>query len=169
MKKMTVIVSVAFIAVSMNAFAWGKKEKAVTPAVTTTMPASVEKTATAAAQVPAAPAEQKRLISFDRLVKVLLNEGVSTELNLTAGQKATIASASEGMRSDLKAARDEFNAKTVEIRAEYEAKIKPFKDQLRAKADAVKRDKVEELNKTLTKEQQEKLALVMEDPKKFLK
>lgn len=164
MNKMTLTVCVAMIAVSVNAFAWGKKEKTTTAATTT-----VASSQAAATSAVTAPAEQKRLISFDRLVKLLLNEGVSTELGLSAEQKATIASANEGLRSDLKAARDDFNAKTAVIRTEYEAKLKPFKDELRTKTDAVKKTKVEELNKTLTKEQQEKLALVMQDPKKFVK
>ena len=165
MKKLTAVMFVAVFAVSANAFAWGKKKEkqAETPAVTA--PA----VAAPVAAAPAAPAEQKKLMSFDRLVRLLLNEGVATELALSAEQKATIAAANDGLKTELKAARDEFNAKTAAIRAEYDAKLKPFKDELRTKTDGVKKTKVEELNKTLTKEQQEKLAAVMEDPKKFLK
>jgi hypothetical protein len=188
MKKSTMIMFAAALVLSANAFAWGKKEKsysydaskyetaaAKTDTETTTTPAAkstaveTKAAATSTAVAATAPAEQKKLISFDRLVKLLLNEGVATELKLTVSQKAEIAAANDGLKTDLKAARDEFNAKTAEIRAEYEAKLKPYKDALRVKTDEVKKVKVEELNSALTKDQQEKLAVVMEDPKKYMK
>jgi hypothetical protein len=172
MKKMTMVFCAALLAVSVNAFAWGKKETTKSTKDSPVVAKAVVAAPVAAKEVvapAAAPVEQKRTISFDRLVKLLLNEGVSVELGLSVEQKATIAAANDGLRTELKAVRDEFNTKTAEIRAEYEAKLKPFKETLRSKTDDVKKTKVEELNNALTKEQQEKLAAVMQDPKKFLK
>ena len=150
---------------TVNAYAWGKKKEEA-PKTVKAVKAVAEKTA--AVQTPEAT-EKPKVIRFEKLIALLLNEGVATSLGITEEQKAKIVSAKDGMAKELREVKVDFNAKTEEYRKEFEKQIEPFKVELEEKVNKVKQEKINELNSVLTPEQQKKLADVLNNPAEYIK
>lgn len=173
MKKFFVfVICLVCFASSSYAF-WGQKKKEALPVVEVKKEAVVKTPAKIETQQEVMPSskvtKKKRVIRFEQLTKLLLNENVSEELGLSVEQRKNITSIQQDLSVSLKELKQKYSAETKEIRREFAEKMKPYKTELREKSAEIKKLKVNNLNNLLNKDQQEKLSQVLEDPSQYLK